>query len=71
MAGKEHEAPLNDITYIRCKEIMLDTELREGEVRDVAMHDGRYRPENLEKHHNPTAVLSTACARRSERNNGC
>ena len=54
--GKEHEAPLHDITYIPPrKEIMLDTELKDGEIREVAMHDGSIIVlKNLEKHHNPT-----------------
>jgi len=54
--GKEHEAPLHDITYVPPrKEIMLDTELKDGEVREVAMHDGSVIVlKNLEKHHNPT-----------------
>src|SRR4026207_1146471 len=39
--GKEHEAPLHDITYIPPRdEIMLEEELKEGEVREVTMHDG-------------------------------
>jgi 2-oxoglutarate ferredoxin oxidoreductase subunit beta len=54
--GKEHEEPLHDITYIPPrKEIMLDTELKDGEIREVAMHDGSVIVlKNLEKHHNPT-----------------
>jgi 2-oxoglutarate ferredoxin oxidoreductase subunit beta len=54
--GKEHEEPLHDITYIPPrKEIMLDTELKDGEIREVAMHDGSIIVlKNLEKHHNPT-----------------
>ena len=54
--GKEHEEPLHDITYVPPrKEIMLDTELKDGEIREVAMHDGSVIVlKNLEKHHNPT-----------------
>ena len=54
--GKEHEEPLHDITYIPPrKEIMLDAELKDGEMREVAMHDGSVIVlKNLEKHHNPT-----------------
>jgi len=54
--GKEHEEPLHDITYVPPrKEIMLDTELKDGEIREVAMHDGSIIVlKNLEKHHNPT-----------------
>ena len=54
--GKEHEEPLHDITYVPPrKEIILDTELKDGEIREVAMHDGSIIVlKNLEKHHNPT-----------------
>jgi len=54
--GKEHEEPLHDITYVPPrKEIMLDSELKDGEIREVTMHDGSIIVlKNLEKHHNPT-----------------
>ena len=54
--GKEHEAPLHDITYIPPRnEIMLDKELQAGEIREVAMHDGSIIVlKNLEKHYDPT-----------------
>ncbi len=39
--GKEHEEPLQEISYIAPRnEIVLERELEEGEVREVAMHDG-------------------------------
>jgi 2-oxoglutarate/2-oxoacid ferredoxin oxidoreductase subunit beta len=54
--GKEHEAPLHDITYVPPRsEIMLDKELQAGEIREVTMHDGSIVIlKNLEKHHDPT-----------------
>src|SRR5688572_29795281 len=54
--GKEHEAPLHDITYVPPrKEIMLDTEMNAGEVREVTMHDGStIILKNLEKQYDPT-----------------
>jgi len=54
--GKDHEMPLHDITYIPPRnEIMLKEELKEGEIREVAMHDGSIVVlKNLEKHHDPT-----------------
>jgi len=54
--GKDHEEPLHDITYIPPRnEVMLETEMKEGEVREVAMHDGsKIILKNLEKHYNPT-----------------
>jgi len=39
--GKDHEEPLQEISYIAPRsEIMLEREMMEGEVREVAMHDG-------------------------------
>ena len=54
--GKDHETPLHDITYIPPRnEIMLEEELKDGEIREVAMHDGSIVVlKNLEKHHDPT-----------------
>lgn len=54
--GKEHETPLHDITYIPPRnEIILERELEDGEVREVAMHDGSTIViKNLEKEHDPT-----------------
>lgn len=54
--GKDHEEPLHDITYIPPRnEIMLESEMKDGEVREVAMHDGSMIIlKNVEKHYNPT-----------------
>ena len=39
--GKDHEEPLHEISYIAPRnEIMLEREMEEGEIREVAMHDG-------------------------------
>jgi 2-oxoglutarate ferredoxin oxidoreductase subunit beta len=39
--GKDHEEPLQEISYIAPRnEIMLEGEMADGEVREVAMHDG-------------------------------
>src|SRR5574339_1279754 len=39
--GKDHEEPLHDITYIKPRnEIILEEEMKEGEIREVSMHDG-------------------------------
>src|SRR5512135_436405 len=55
--GKDHEEPLHDITYIPPRnEIVLEEELREGEVREVALHDGSVVVlKNLDKHYDPTS----------------
>ena len=54
--GKDHEEPLHDITYIAPRnEIMLEEEMKEGEIREVAMHDGSVVIlKNLEKDYDPT-----------------
>ena len=54
--GKEHEAPLHDITYVPPRnEIMLEKEMNAGEIREVTMHDGStIILKNLEKQYDPT-----------------
>ncbi|HET9590883.1 MAG TPA: 2-oxoacid:ferredoxin oxidoreductase subunit beta, partial [Anaerolineales bacterium] len=54
--GKDHEEPLHDITYIAPRnEIILEEEMKEGEIREVSMHDGSIVVlKNLEKDYNPT-----------------
>jgi 2-oxoglutarate ferredoxin oxidoreductase subunit beta len=54
--GKDHEEPLHDITYIAPRnEIILEEEMKEGEIREVAMHDGSVVIlKNLEKDYDPT-----------------
>ncbi len=54
--GKDHEEPLHDITYIAPRsEIILEEEMKEGEVREVSMHDGSVIVlKNLEKSYDPT-----------------
>jgi 2-oxoglutarate/2-oxoacid ferredoxin oxidoreductase subunit beta len=53
--GKDHEEPLHDITYIAPRnEIILEEEMREGEIREVSMHDGSVIIlKNLERDYNP------------------
>jgi 2-oxoglutarate ferredoxin oxidoreductase subunit beta len=54
--GKDHEEPLHDITYIAPRnEIILEEEMKEGDIREVAMHDGSIVVlKVLEKDYNPT-----------------
>jgi 2-oxoglutarate ferredoxin oxidoreductase subunit beta len=54
--GKDHEEPLHDISYIAPRsEIILEEEMKEGEIREVDMHDGSIIIlKNLEKDYNPT-----------------
>ncbi len=54
--GKDHEEPLHEISYIAPRsEIILEREMEEGEVREVAMHDGStVILKNLERGYDPT-----------------
>jgi len=54
--GKDHEEPLHEITYVAPRsEIMLEEEMKAGEIREVALHDGStVILKNLEKDYNPT-----------------
>jgi 2-oxoglutarate/2-oxoacid ferredoxin oxidoreductase subunit beta len=53
--GKDHEEPLHEISYIAPRnEIMLEQEMEDGEIREVAMHDGStVILKNLEKGYDP------------------
>lgn len=55
--GKDHEEPLHDITYIAPRnEIILEEEMKDGEVREVALHDGSFVIlKKLDKVYNPTS----------------
>ena len=54
--GKDHEEPLHDITYIPPRnEIILEEEMKDGEIREVSMHDGSVIVlKNLENDYDPT-----------------
>src|SRR5512138_1902605 len=54
--GKDHEEPLHDISYIVPRnEIILEEEMKEGEVREVSLHDGStIILKKLEKDYDPT-----------------
>ena len=54
--GKDHEEPLHEISYIAPRsEIILEREMEEGEIREVARHDGStIILKNLEKGYDPT-----------------
>jgi 2-oxoglutarate ferredoxin oxidoreductase subunit beta len=54
--GKDHEEPLHDITYIAPRnEIILEEEMKEGEIREVQLHDGStVILKNLDKNYDPT-----------------
>ena len=54
--GKENEKPLHEISYVAPRnEIVLERAMEEGEVREVAMHDGSTIVlKNLEKSYDPT-----------------
>lgn len=54
--GKDHEEPLHEISYIAPRnEIILESEMEDGEIREVALHDGSVvLLKNLEKGYDPT-----------------
>ena len=54
--GKDHEEPLHEISYIAPRnEIILEREMEDGEIREVAMHDGStVILKNLERGYDPT-----------------
>lgn len=69
--GKDHEEPLHDITYIAPRsEIILEREMEEGEIREVAMHDGSIIIlKNLEKGYDPTNRFEALRALEEAHNN--
>lgn len=54
--GKDHEAPLHEISYIPPRqEIMLKADMQEGDIVEVEMHDGStVILKNLDKDYDPT-----------------
>src|SRR5574338_1109532 len=54
--GKDHEAPLHEISFVPAREeIMLEGDLETGEIREVTLHDGStVILKNLDKFYNPT-----------------
>jgi len=58
--GKDHEAPLHDITYIPARdEIMLEADMIEGDIREVELHDGSMIVlKKIEKDYDPTDRVS-------------
>lgn len=70
--GKDHEEPLHEISYIAPRnEIMLEREMMDGEIREVAMHDGStVILKNLEKGYDPTnRIEAMRVMEEAQRNN--
>jgi 2-oxoglutarate/2-oxoacid ferredoxin oxidoreductase subunit beta len=70
--GKDHEEPLHEISYIAPRsEIMLERDMMEGEIREVAMHDGStIILKNLEKGYDPTnRIEAMRVMEEAQRNN--
>jgi 2-oxoglutarate ferredoxin oxidoreductase subunit beta len=69
--GKDHEEPLHEISYIAPRnEIMLEREMNEGEIREVAMHDGSVVIlKNLEKGYDPANRMQALQALEEAREN--
>jgi len=70
--GREHEEHLHEISYIAPRsEIILEREMEEGEIREVAMHDGStVILKNLEKSYDPSSrIEALRVMEEAERNN--
>jgi len=70
--GKDHEAPLHEISYVAPRdEIMLESEMADGEVREVVMHDGStVILKNTEKGYDPTnRAMALAVLEEARQNN--
>ncbi|HEY5901473.1 MAG TPA: 2-oxoacid:ferredoxin oxidoreductase subunit beta [Anaerolineales bacterium] len=70
--GKDHESPLHEISFIPAREeIMLEEELKQGEVREVTLHDGSVLVlKELDKDYNPLDRMEALRAlEEAQRNN--
>src|SRR5512141_2554620 len=70
--GTDHEEPLHDINYIAPRsEIILEEEMKDGDVREVALHDGSVVIlKNLDKSYDPTSRFEALRAlEEAQRNN--
>jgi 2-oxoglutarate ferredoxin oxidoreductase subunit beta len=70
--GKDHEAPLHDITFVPPREeIMLEADMVEGDIREVELHDGSTIVlKKIEKDYDPTdRVAAMRLLEESQRNN--
>ncbi len=53
--GKDHEAPLHELSFIPARDEILIEDIEPGETREVTLHDGSMIVlKNLEKDYNPT-----------------
>ena len=53
--GKQHQAPLHDIAYVPRRKAIILEEVKEGDVKEVVMHDGSVVVlKKLERDYDPT-----------------
>lgn len=53
--GRQHKAPLHDISYVPSKKAIILDEFKEGDIKEVTLHDGSVvLLKKLEKHYDPT-----------------
>jgi len=53
--GRQHEAPLHDISYVPTRHAIILDEFKEGEIKEVTFHDGSVVVlKKLEKNYDPT-----------------
>ncbi len=57
--GRDHKAPLQDISFIPARDEIMIEDFEEGTVQDITMHDGsKVRLKKLEQAYDPTDRMS-------------
>ncbi len=57
--GRDHKAPLQDISFIPARDEIMVEDFEEGTVQDIEMHDGsKVRLKKLERAYDPTDRMS-------------
>ncbi len=57
--GRDHKAPLQDISFIPARDEIMIEDFEEGTVQDIKMHDGsKVRLKKLERAYDPTDRMS-------------
>ena len=69
--GRQHEAPLHDISYIPTRKAIILDEFKQGEIKEVTMHDGSVVIlKKLDQDYDPTNKLqSLQILEEAEQNN--
>ncbi len=69
--GRQHEAPLHDISYVPTRKAIILDEFKQGEIKEVTMHDGSVVIlKKLDQDYDPTNKLqSLQILEEAEQNN--